>query len=198
MFQVNLVDHVRLSFAGTIAAYEAHADAAANMARWNSYAKLVLLTVSGLAAICGAIATQQGFAWQVVTAILCACTFGTAAAYVSLNQQPLLYGHRVTAAKLWVICEKYRALLAEIHEGAVDLHELRERRTALINEAASILEQAAPDDRYTFEIARESLSGPKGGGYPDWLIDRYLPAGLRKSPQTAEPPAPARQASPAA
>jgi len=196
MFQVNIVDHVRLSFASTLAAYEAHADAAAKMARWNSHAKLVLLSVSGLAAISGAIATQQGFAWQVATAILCACTFGTAAAYVSLNQQPLLYGHRITAAKLWVVCEKYRALLAEMHEGAIDLNGLRDRRTALINEAASILEQAAPDDRYTFEIARESLSGPKGAGYPDWLIDRYLPAGLRKTPQPAE--APDRRASPAA
>lgn len=196
MFQVNLVDHVRLSFASTLAAYEAHADAAANMAKWNSYAKLVLLSVSGLAAISGAIATQQGFGWQVATAILCACTFGTSAAYVSLNQQPLLYGHRVTAAKLWVICEKYRALLADMHEGMIDMSGMRERRTALINEAASILEQAAPDDRYTFEIARESLSGPKGAGYPDWLIDRYLPAGLRKSPPQAEPAG--HRASPAA
>lgn len=180
MFQVALVDHVRLSFASVVAAYEAHADAAAKMARWNSYAKLALLSVAGLATIAGAIATQQGFAWRVATAILCATTFATSAAYVSLNQQPLMYGHRISAAKLWVICEKYRALLAEIHEGSVDMAELRQRRTALVNDTASVLEQAAPDDRYTFEIARDALSGPKGAGYPDWLIDRYLPEGLRK------------------
>ena len=180
MFQVNIVDHVRLSFAGTLAAYEAHADAAASMARWNSYAKLVLLSVSGLAAIFGAIATQQGFAWQVATAILCAVTFGTAAAYMSLNQQPLLYGHRVTAAKLWVICEKYRALLAEMHDNAIDLPALQERRNALLHESASVLEDAAPDDRYTYQIAKEALAGPKNSGYPDWFIDRYLPPPLRK------------------
>ncbi len=196
MFQVTLVDHVRLSFASVIAAYEAHADAAAKMARWNSYAKLILLSLSGLATIFGAIATQAGFGWQVATAILCAAVFGTSAAYVSLNQQPLMYGHRVSAAKLWVICEKYRALLAEMKEDRIDLPTLQDRRNALVNETASVLEQAAPDDRYTFEIARQALSGPKGAGYPDSLIDRYLPAGLRKEPSRPEPAE--HRASPAA
>ena len=90
--------------------------------------------------------------------------------------------HRISAAKLWVVCEKYRALLAEMQEDAIDLPALQERRNALLNEAATVLEQAAPDDRYTYEIARDALSGPKGKGYPDWLIDRYLPESLRKEP----------------
>jgi hypothetical protein len=85
-----------------------------------------------------------------------------------------------------VICEKYRARLAEMHDDAMDLGSLQEQRTVLLNETAAVLEQAAPDDRYTYEIAREALSGPKGAGYPDWLIDRYLPETLRK-----QPPAPA-------
>jgi hypothetical protein len=187
MFQVSLVDHVRLSFASVLAAYEAHADAAASIARWNSRAKLVLLTLSGLGTIVGAVATQAGFAWQVAAAIIAAAVFGTSAAYVSLNQQPLMYGHRVSAAKLWVVCEKYRALLADMHGEQMDLSSLHDRRNALLNETAAILEQASPDDRYTYEIARDALSGPKGAGYPDWLIDRYLPEGLRKGPPA--PPA---------
>jgi hypothetical protein len=186
MFQVSLVDHVRLSFASVLAAYEAHADAAAKMARWNSRGKLVLLALSGLGTIVGAVATQAGFAWQVAGGVRAAPGWGPSGADVSLNQQPLMYGHRVSAAKLWVICEKYRALLAEMHDDAMDLGSLQEQRTVLLNETAAVLEQAAPDDRYTYEIAREALSGPKGAGYPDWLIDRYLPETLRK-----QPPAPA-------
>jgi hypothetical protein len=204
MFQVTLFDHVRLSFASALAAYEAHAEAAAKLARWNSYAKLILLSLSGLATVSGVIATQTGFGWQVLTALLAAATFATCAAYVSINQQPLMYGHRVSASKLWVICEKYRALLAEMHEERIDLSTLQQRRNELINETAAVLEQAAPDDRYTFEIAKEALSGPKGAGYPDWLIDRYLPESLRKG--STEPPAvpapeataPPHHASPAA
>ena len=41
MFQITVVDHVRLSFASILAAYEGHADAAAKLARWNSYAQAV-------------------------------------------------------------------------------------------------------------------------------------------------------------
>jgi hypothetical protein len=182
MFQISLVDHVRLSFATVLAAYEGHADAAARLARWNSYAKLILLSLSGIAAATGTIALQGSHNWQRATAVLTALLFGCCAAYVALNQQPLMYGHRISAAKLWVVCEKYRALLAEMHDDLIDLPALQERRHALLAEAATVLEQAAPDDRYTYEIAREALSGPKGKGYPDWLIDRYLPASLRKEP----------------
>ena len=174
-----LVDHVRLSFASALAAYEGHAEAAAKHGAVELLREAGAASVSGLAAIFGAIATRRvslaGRDGGPLRRL-----FGTAAAYVSLNQQPLVYGHRVSAAKLWVICEKYRALLAEMHDGSIDLPALQQRRNALLNEAASVLEQAAPDDRYTYEIAREALSGPKGAGYPDWLIDRYLPAGLRK------------------
>src|SRR5687767_9121755 len=34
MFQITLVDHVRLSFASVLAAYEGHAEAAVKLARW--------------------------------------------------------------------------------------------------------------------------------------------------------------------
>lgn len=182
MFQITLVDHVRLSFASVLAAYEGHAEAAAKIGRWNSYAKLILLGLSGLTAATGTLAIQGGPGWQRTTAVLTAVVFGCCAAYVALNQQPLMYGHRISAAKLWVVCEKYRALLAEMHDEVLDLPALQERRNALLTEAAAVLEQSAPDDRYTYEIAREALSGPKGTGYPDSLIDRYLPVSLRKEP----------------
>lgn len=185
MFQITVVDHVRLSFASVLAAYEGHADAAAKLARWNSYAKLVLVGLSGVTAAIATVAVQGGPNWERATAIMAAIVFGCCATYVALNQQPLMYGHRMSAAKLWVVCEKYRALLAEMHDDLVDLPSLQERRNALLAEAASVLEQAAPDDRFTYEIAKEALSGPKGKGYPDWLIDRYLPETLRKEPSAS-------------
>ena len=186
MFQITLVDHVRLSFGTALAAYEGHANAAARLARWSSYAKLSLLVVSGLAAAVGAVGVQRGFAWHLAAAILAAVVFAGSAAFVALNQQPLIYGHRTSAAKLWVICEEYRALLAEMHEGAIDLPALQARRSALVRESAHVLEQSAPDDRYTFDIARQALSGPHGGGYPDAVIDRYLPTPLRKTTPPTE------------
>ena len=182
MFQITVVDHVRLSFASILAAYEGHADAAAKLARWTSYAKRVLIALAGITAAIAAIAVKGGYGWQIATAILTAVLFGWCATFVALDHQPRMYGHRRSTARLWVICEKYRALLAEMHDDLVDLPTLRDRRNALVSEAAAVLEQSAPDDRYTYEIAKAALSGPQGAGYPDWLIDRYLPEPLRKAP----------------
>jgi hypothetical protein len=188
MFQITVVDHVRLSFASILAAYEGHADAAAKLARWTSYAKRGLIALAGITAAVAAIGVKGGYGWQVATAILAAVLFGGCATFVALDHQPRMYGHRRSTARLWVICEKYRALLAEMHDDLVDLPTLRDRRNALVSEAAAVLEHSAPDDRYTYEIAKAALSGPKGAGYPDWLIDRYLPEALRKAP--AAPVAP--------
>jgi len=167
VFQITLVDHVRLSFGTALAAYEGHAEAAATLARRSSYARIALLVLAGTAATLGAIGVQGGYALHLSTAILAAATFGACAAYIGWNQQPLIYGHRVSAAKMWVICESYRALLAEMHEEVIEL--------------------AAPDDRYTFEIAKQALSGPQAAGYPDSLIDRYLPPPLRKEASASGP-----------
>jgi hypothetical protein len=187
VFQITLVDHVRLSFGTALAAYEGHAEAAATLARRSSYARIALLVLAGTAATLSAIGVQGGYALHLGTAILAAATFGACAAYIGWNQQPLIYGHRVSAAKMWVICESYRALLAEMHEDLIDLPTLQQRRNALLNESAAVMAQAAPDDRYTFEIAREALSGPQAAGYPDSLIDRYLPPPLRKEASASGP-----------
>lgn len=187
MFQITLVDHVRLSFGTALAAYEGHAQAAATLARRSSYARIALLALAGTAAALSAIGVQGGYALHLISAILAAATFGTCAAYIGWNQQPLIYGHRASAAKMWVICESYRALLAEMHEDLIDLPALQQRRNALLNDSAAVLAQAAPDDRYSYEIARDALSGPRGAGYPDSLIDRYLPPPLRKEASASGP-----------
>jgi len=182
MFQLTLVEHVRLSFGSALATYEGHAEAAARLTRLTSYAKIALLSLSGITAVIGAVAVGNGVAWQIAFAILATATFASCAAFIGFNQQPLIYGHRASAARMWVICEKYRALLAEMHENVIDLPALQERRNALLHEAAAVLGEASPDDRYTYQIAKEALSGPKNGGYPDSFIDRYLPQPLRKAP----------------
>ena len=88
--------------------------------------------------------------------------FAACAAYVGFNQQPRIQGHRACSARLWLVCEKYRGLLAEMHEGHVDLATMRARRHALLEEASAVFEHAAPADRATFEIARRALRSRSG------------------------------------
>jgi len=160
MFQITLAEHVRLSFGSALAAYEGHAEAAAKLSRRSSHARLALLGLSGLAAIVSAIAAYGESGWQITAGILTVAVFAACATYVGMNQQQLVYGHRVSAAKLWVLCERYRGPLAEMQDDLVDPASLQNRRNALLTEYAEVIEQSAPDDRYTYEIARAALSGP--------------------------------------
>ena len=157
MFQLSLVEHVRLSLASVLAAYEGHADAAARLARQWWYARVLTLTMVALAAILSGIALQQGRAYQIAATVATTAALAACAAYVAFDPNPRIYGHRASAARLWLLCENYRALLAEIHDGLIDIAGIRERRGALAREAAAIFEQAPPGDRLSYEIARKSL-----------------------------------------
>jgi hypothetical protein len=180
MFHLSLVDHIRLSFASIVGAYEGHSAAAARLARWAWYMKVAMLSMIGIAAIAGVIADQRGGGFQTAAAALTAVAFVVAAAYVALDPEPRVYGHRAAAARLWLLCEKYRALLTEVHDELIDVAEITKRRDALLQEAGSVFEHAPPADQQTYDIARKAFSGGRRGGYSDEELDTFLPVALRR------------------
>ena len=125
MFQLTLVEHVRLSFGSALAAYEGHAEAAARLTRFTSYAKIALLALSGVTAGVAAIAVGTGYGWQLAFAILAAATFAACAAYVGFNQQPRIYGHRISAARMWVRSDDRRTMRCSTVSPNSDLRLLR-------------------------------------------------------------------------
>lgn len=159
MFHLESGDYVRLTYESLRQAYDAHSEAAARLSRLSSHFRLATLGVTGGAAVLAAIAMSGGWITQIAAAVASACAFGVCAAYVGYDQQPRIYGHRASAARIWVIVEKYRALVADLEAGAVDPRVLHERRNALLYEASEIFERVAPDDRFTFDIARRALGG---------------------------------------
>jgi len=159
MFHLETGDYVRLTYESLKQAYEAHAEAAAKLSRFSSYFRLATLALTGGAAVLSAIAMSGGRATQVAAAVLAACAFGACATYIGYDQQPRIYGHRASAARIWVIVEKYRALVSDLDAGTMDTRTLHERRNALLYEASDIFERVAPDDRFTFDIARRALGG---------------------------------------
>ena len=179
MFQLSLVDHIRLSFASVVTAYEGHADAAARLARHGWYARVATMATVAATAVLSGVALQQGRGFQIAATAAATAALAACAAYVAFDPNPRIYGHRASAARLWLLCENYRMLLAEVHDELLDVAAIKERRGALAREAASILEQAPPNDRYSYEIARTSLRGARGSGYSDADLDRYLPPSLR-------------------
>lgn len=181
MFHLSVIDHIRLSFGAVVGAYQAHADAAAALARWGWRTKLAMLALIGVAAVSGLVALQQGRVFQIAAAVAAAAGFVACAVYTALDSEPRIYGHRASAARLWLLSEKYRALLADVHDEVIDMPTLMKRRDALLQEAAAVFEQAPPGDRHTYEIARRALSGGSKVGYTDRDVDEFLPPSLRRA-----------------
>ena len=180
MFQLSVVDHIRLSFATVAGAYEKHADAAARLARWSWYVKLSLLALLALASVLGFVALQYGRAFQIGATAATVAGFIGCAIYVVLDLEPRVYGHRSSAARFWLLTERYRALLAEVHDQVLDGSAIAQRRDALMEEARASFEHAPPADRQTYDIARKTLSGTGRSGYSEEEIDALLPASLRR------------------
>jgi hypothetical protein len=191
MFQLSLVDHIRLSFGGVVGAYQGHTAAAVRLARWDWYLNIITLALVGLAAAASLIALRHGGAFQMVTAVATTLAFAASAVHIAFDPAPRIYAHRAHAARLWVLCEKYRALLTEVHDELLDVATITGRRDVLLQEFGALFEQSAPADRHTFEIAQKALSGAQLGGYSDQELDQFLPAALRR----AGSPAPSSPAS---
>jgi len=180
MFQLSLIDHIRLSFAGVAGAYQGHSEAASRLARWGWYAKLTTLSLVALAALTSFLAVRYGGTLPIVTAATTAMAFVATAVYVAFDPEPRIYGHRMCAARLWLLCEKYRSLLTEIHDDLLDVAAITTRRDGLLKELSAVFEQIPPADRETCDVARKVMAGARGGGYSDEDLDLLLPPPLRR------------------
>jgi hypothetical protein len=180
LFQLSLVDHIRLSFGSVATSYRAHARAAERLAARARQSRVVLVTLLGLATGASLLALTGGRPFQIAAAALSATALVGLATVHSLDFEARAFAHRACAAQLWLLCEKYRALLADVHDALIDLPETTARRDSLMREVQNVYEHALPADREAYQIAREALGA--GSGTPsDQDIDRLLPASLRQT-----------------
>jgi hypothetical protein len=120
---------------------------------------------------------------QVVGAIAAGLAFAAYAVYVALDLEPRVQAHRAWASRLWLVCERYRALLAEIRDGLIDNDALMRRRDALTQQVQAVYEHAPPADREAYASAAAEVAS-KEGTLTDAEIDKFLPASLRKGEVT--------------
>jgi hypothetical protein len=109
MFHLSVVDHIRLSFATSAAAYQRHAEAASRLDRWSWYTKIVVIALTGLACVLGLVALQRGHGFQI--AATTAANAFVASALVARDLEPRIYAAHLAH----LITEKYRAL-ADVHD----------------------------------------------------------------------------------
>jgi hypothetical protein len=151
MFQLTLVDHLRLTFGHVIYAHRAHSELALRHARWNRW-------LAAAAAV--AVATLV---------IRLVFDFDRSAS-----------AHRACSARLWKIREQYRALIADLRDEALTVDTARQRRDALMEMLHGVYENAPPAERSVYAAARQALPGTDEGDLADEEINQFLPASLHK------------------
>lgn len=183
MFQITLLDHLRMSFGGVVHHYRAHAQFAERLNRrvWQlRIAQLALLGGTLAANVAAVIKSDPRYA--ILAAALAGAALVLFTLSVAVNLDARIYAHRWCASRLWLVREKYRALLAEMRDGTLTLDAVRERRDRLIDELHAITEHAPLVDRPTYLSARQALSAAGETVLTDEEIDAFLPQSLRKVP----------------
>jgi hypothetical protein len=186
VFQITLLDHLRLSFGGAIHAYRAHAAIAERLTRRLWHIRIGELGLLGGALAAALTAAYRGDArYAVLAAVLSGAALGVFTVYVAVNLEARIYAHRWCASRLWLIREKYRALLSEIRDGVLSPEAVRDRRDQLLNEVHAIDDHAPLIDRPTYHSARQSLVTAAETAFTDEEIDAFLPQSLRKESFTS-------------
>jgi hypothetical protein len=186
MFQLSVVDHIRLSFGDVVCSYKAHTSAAERLARRGWQLKMTVLSFLGLGVVAGVTSVVSALRpFQIISAVLAGLGFVGYAAYLAFDFDPRVNAHRSCAARFWLLREQYRALLTEIQDGLLDVSQVKERRDQLIHEVHGVYEQAPETDRQAYGLVRRGLSSASAEAVSDAEIDQFLPQSAQKGKPTA-------------
>src|SRR5262245_27200421 len=105
MFQLSLVDHIRLSFGHVVNSYRAHSRAAGRLAARAWRLRLVLVVVTAASAVAALLALNGDRRIQLAAAGLAALAFALYSISAALDLESRAYAHRACAARLWGLCE---------------------------------------------------------------------------------------------
>jgi len=189
MFQLTLLDHIRLTFGQVVYRYKAHVQTAERLARRASQLRaLELSLVTGTLASALAALLMPAGPFVLLTVGFAGLALIVSAISMALQIEPRLYAHRWCGARLWLIREKYYALLSELADGAIGLEEARSRRDVLMRELHEVYRYGPPIDRPAYQNARKALKASDEAALSDEEIDRFLPQSLRKTVQGADAP----------
>jgi hypothetical protein len=186
VFGLSLADHLRLTFGHIIHSHKTHtitAERQARRDRWLKAAEAVLLLATAVAA------AIMGLTLNPVHAIVAAST-ATLGMFVlilrlAFDFERTAASHRACSSRLWLIREQYRALLADLKDGAITIEAARSRRDALMDSLQRIYEHAPPIDRELYQSARQSLKSVDEATLTEEEIDRFLPSTLQKPADTS-------------
>src|SRR5438477_3522108 len=177
MFSLSVIEHLRLNFGLVVQNYTTHARAAGRLAAAALKAKMAMLGLLALAT--GSIVLslfRPAREYQIVAAVLAGVALAVQVVTVAYGIEARVYAHRLVAHRLWMICERYRALLTEIQDGLVEDAAILRRREVLSEQVHTIYEQGFPLDEQAYESMRQLPLESRGDAITDAQLDQLVPA----------------------
>ena len=89
--------------------------------------------------------------------------------------------HRQAAADLWLIREKYLALITDLRVGEESIEKIMNRRDVLLENLHGVYSEAPSTNNQAYKKAQEALQQCEEMTFSDAEIDALLPSELRKS-----------------
>jgi hypothetical protein len=176
MFSLSVIEHLRLNFGLVLQNHTAHARAADRLAGTALKLKLAIVGLSALAT--GSIVLslfRSAREFQIAAAALAGIALAVQVAAIAYGVEARVYSHRLLAHRLWLMCERYRALLTEILDGLVDNATMLQRREALSEQVHAIYEQGFPVDQKAYESMRQPPFESAGEAITGAQLDQLLP-----------------------
>ena len=182
MFELTLIDHLRLTFGDVIARHEAHSHLARTQARRNRRLQgLETFAMAAVALTALGAALREGRVWAVASAVLAAIALIVLVLRLTLDLERTARAHAVCASALWAIRERYRTVLSDLRDGTLDPDAARVRRDVLAAELHSIYETAPPEEARSFRAAGKLAVEEGSMALTDEEVDFFLPMSLRKA-----------------
>ena len=179
--------HVRECYGRVVYSHKTHEKCADILLSNLSTIKLWQIALSSITTA-GFIATFFG-SGQVgaVIGVCISATLLTLNAYTkNYDLGELAQKHRRAAADLWLIREKYLALLTDLRVGEESLVEITNRRDLLLDDLHGVYSGAPSTTSQAYRKAQEALQQYEEMTFSDSEIDALLPRVLRKSADPVE------------
>jgi len=185
MFQLSLVDHLRLTFGHVVYRHRAHSQLSLTLSRWSRRLRageVVLMIAVAFTSGAAALTNNRAYAFAAVALAFVAVLMLLAGLMMELDASAQT--HMVCAGRLWLIRERYRALMTDLVDGAIDLDGARQGRDLLMNDLHTIYERSSLVDQAAYQSASKAVAGFDDVTLSDEEIDHFLPKSLQKTAKT--------------
>jgi len=180
MFQLTLLDHLRLTFGHVAHRYSSHLKIAHTRARWSRWlqaAEAVLM--AGLLYASLSLAIGRGQAYAIACAFLATVALVLLLIRMAFDLEASARANAWCAARLWHIRERYQAVLSDLADGAIDVEAARVRRDLLMNDLIAIYEAPSSND-IAYLGSHPATAAAEDSVLADDQIDMFLPRSLHK------------------